>query len=96
MEAVNIIPAKIEVARECCHLGEYEDALVQYETALVLLKDLVNEIPAEATEVRYVRAYGSAFGAAERQSASIRRRRWTKYEGCVEKARRLVDGSLFA
>jgi hypothetical protein len=52
MEALNIIPAKVEAARAYCNAGEYEDALVQYEGALVLLKDLINNVPDDAANVR--------------------------------------------
>jgi len=54
MEAMNIIPTKVELARECAHLGEFEESLVQYESALGLLKGLVNDIPDEAHSVRFV------------------------------------------
>lgn len=52
MEAFGIIVDKVKLAREFSHLGEYEDALVQYESALALTKDLVNDLPSEATPIR--------------------------------------------
>ena len=51
MEAINIIPMKIEVARKCCHLGEYDDALVQYESALLLLKDVMENASRHDVEI---------------------------------------------
>ena len=49
-----LVPEKVETARQYAHAGEYEQALVQYEGALLLLKGLVNDIPDDAHDIRYV------------------------------------------